>query len=146
MNKPKEKLNLMLTEMFLFSVYWMRPNSSSWTLYKISRKSNQANVKIFHTMIPIFLDQWTNGWTNGVKTNNIALSGAPPLPWLKITWLKVRVAWSKDRVSILWTPSVHVLVMSQDVISSISKWTHTSQSVQWVISCGYFFFFFQWFV
>lgn len=90
------------------------------------------------------LDRWTDGWTDGWQTDkHCRPTWTPPLPWLKITWLKVRVAWSEDRVLIHQTPSVHVLVMSQDVISSISKWKHTSQSVlvilQWVISRGYFF-------
>lgn len=65
---------------------------------------------------------WTNGRLMDERlTNDTAPPGTPPLPRLKITGLKVRAAWSRDRVLIRWAPSVHVLVMSQDVISSISE-------------------------
>lgn len=85
---------------------------------KDSRRSNQTITKIFDSEHPFWTSRLMDGQIDGevINSNPPPPSGTRPLPSLK-----VGVALSNDSVSIHWTPSVHVLALSQDVISSISK-------------------------
>lgn len=136
---PKKQLDVRPT-----GTWSLCPFTVRWTVITIHfhgnvcTKGSVEQLKRFHQCSECKMDRQTD--LRG--TDSVTLPGAPPLARLKMTRVGVRVAWSEDRVFIHWSPSVHVLVMSQDVISSISEWLHTSWSVlvilQWVISRGYF--------